>query len=381
MVQFNSTDPNTPTYSFNIKGTVSGGNKGAIHGQVFNDVNGDGIENGSDTGLAGWTVALIDPSDNSVITTTTTSYNGYYAFLNLSAGAYRIRETPPAGWTQSTRNPADVHVSGRDVLASPFGVGVYLPTHFMISAPASGTAGSPLEITITALDAFNNVAAGYTGTVAFASSDPHPAVLPPAYTFTPADNGMHTFERVTLFTAGAQSLSAQDTASGSLTTAATVVVAPAPANHFLITAPPAAVSGVPFDMTLTALDPYGNVDTNYAGTVDFTTSDSDPGVVLPADYTFQASEGGMHTFTAGVTLLTLGDQTLTAVDTADNTISGNATVTLGLAAPPGGRRRPTSVSLGLQAWLDELFRSLCDQKSGLLPARHDGVAGSGDAKA
>ena len=42
------------------------------------------------------------------------------------------------------------------------------------------TAGS---VTVTAYDAYGNVATGYTGTVALTSSDPH-AVLPSSYTFT-----------------------------------------------------------------------------------------------------------------------------------------------------------------------------------------------------
>jgi hypothetical protein len=210
--------------------------------------------------------------------------------------------------------------------------------------------------------------------VTFASSDPHPAVLPPDYTFKPGDNGTHTYEGVTFFTAGAQSLSVQDTANGSHTGAASVVVAPALANHFLITAPPTAISGVPFGMTLTALDPYGNVDTNYAGTVAFATSDSDPGVNLPADYTFQSSDGGAHIFTAGVTLLTMGDQTVTAIDTADSTISGSVTVSVGggPAAPPGGGRRSTPGAFGLPTGLvDELFISLHNQESGFMPSKHN----------
>jgi hypothetical protein len=341
MVHFNSNDPNAPGYSFDVKGTISGGNTGAIHGQVYQDVNGDGREDGADSGLVGWTVALIDPGSGSVITTTTTGYNGYYAFLNLAAGTYRVRETPPAGWTQSTHDPVDVVVGSGDIVALPFGVGVYLPTRFTVSAPASAAAGSPFTISVTALDAFGNIAAGYTGTVTFASSDPYPAILPSNYTFTSADNGTHTFEGVSLLTAGMQTLSAQDTANGSLTGSATVGVAAAPADHFLITAPATAVSGMPFDVLVTPLDPYGNTDTNYQGTVTFSTSDTDPGVTLPADYTFTTGDGGdngVHAFPGGVVLVTVGDQTLTVVDTVNGTISANATITVSSpAAPPGGR--------------------------------------------
>ena len=74
-------------------------------------------------------------------------------------------------------------------------------------------------MTVTAYDAYGNVATGYTGTVALSSSDPQ-AVLPANYTFTTADAGSHGVA-VTLDTAGTQSITATDTATASLTTTET----------------------------------------------------------------------------------------------------------------------------------------------------------------
>ena len=111
----------------------------------------------------------------------------------------------------------------------------------------------------------------------------------------------------------------------------TLAYVPPPHNRFLITAAPAAVSGTPFDITVTALAPSGNIDTNYQGTVNFSTTDLDPGVVLPADYTFTTGDGGdngVHTFPGGVMLVTVGDQTLTATDTVSG-LTGSITVTVG----------------------------------------------------
>jgi streptogramin lyase len=104
-----------------------------------------------------------------------------------------------------------------------------------------------------------------------------------------------------------------------------------PANHLLITAAATAVSGTPFDVTVTALDPYGKVDSYYQGTVTFSSTDPDSGVVLPADYTFTTGDGGdsgVHTFSGGVTLVTLGDQTFTITDTVSG-ITGSVTITVG----------------------------------------------------
>ena len=104
----------------------------------------------------------------------------------------------------------------------------------------------------------------------------------------------------------------------------------ASASAFLLSAPAKVTAGVPFDLTVTAVDPFGQVAVGYAGTVTFTTSDPDPGVVLPADYTFAASDAGIHTFTdtglGETTLITRGQQTITATDTADGSITGSADV-------------------------------------------------------
>ena len=47
-------------------------------------------------------------------------------------------------------------------------------------------------MTLTVEDAYGNVVTGYTGTVHFSTNDPG-ATLPPDYTFTAADAGVHTF--------------------------------------------------------------------------------------------------------------------------------------------------------------------------------------------
>jgi predicted outer membrane repeat protein len=106
----------------------------------------------------------------------------------------------------------------------------------------------------------------------------------------------------------------------------------ASASAFVISAPDTVQSGVPFDAIVTAVDSFGQVAVGYTGTVTFSTSDTDPGVVLPADYTFAAADAGVHTFTdtglGEITLATPGDQTLTVTDTSDDTINGNATITV-----------------------------------------------------
>ena len=116
---------------------------------------------------------------------------------------------------------------------------------------------------VTARDANGNIATWYTGTVVFGSSDSR-AALPATYTFTAADKGVHTFA-ATLVTAGTQSITAEDTATGGLSgSEAGIAVNPAAASRFLITAPYGVTSGVAFSLTITVLDAYGNVVTGYS---------------------------------------------------------------------------------------------------------------------
>jgi hypothetical protein len=80
-----------------------------------------------------------------------------------------------------------------------------------ISGPTISGAGLAFSFTVTALDAANNVASDYAGSVHFTSSDPA-AVLPANSTLV---KGAGTFS-ATLTTAGFQAITATDTLSASL---------------------------------------------------------------------------------------------------------------------------------------------------------------------
>jgi hypothetical protein len=77
------------------------------------------------------------------------------------------------------------------------------------------------------------------------------------------------------------------------------------------------------------VDRYGNIDSNYRGTVSFGTSDPDPAVVLPPSYTFLATDAGMVTFSGGATLITTGNQTIFA---EANGLTGSATLAVAPAS-------------------------------------------------
>jgi hypothetical protein len=76
-------------------------------------------------------------------------------------------------------------------------------------------------------------------------------------------------------------------------------------------------AGAPFDVTVKAVDVFGQVAFGYRGTVTFSVTDPDPAVMLPADYTFTADDQGTHRFTGEFTLFTPGMWTLTTADLAN----------------------------------------------------------------
>ncbi|HEV3081124.1 MAG TPA: fibronectin type III domain-containing protein, partial [Gemmataceae bacterium] len=188
--------------------------------------------------------------------------------------------------------------------------------------PATTTAGTAGNFAVTAKDPYGNTATGYTGTVRFTSSDSQ-AALPANSTLT---NGAGSFT-ATLKTAGAQSLTATDTVTATITGSQTgITVNPAAASTLVVAGFPSPVTaGTAATVTVTAKDAYGNTATGYTGTVRITSSDGQ--AVLPANSTLT---NGTGPFTA--TLKTAGAQSLTATDTVTASITGSASVTVNPAA-------------------------------------------------
>ena len=183
-----------------------------------------------------------------------------------------------------------------------------------VAAPKVSS-GAPNSAAVAVLDAYGNVAEGYTGTVALSSSDTA-ATLPEAHVFTATDMGRFTFENITLLTAGMQSL----TASADGLTASTVELEVLPRKLLLTGLPAMMKAGDSATVTVEVLDGFGVRDSGYRGTVRFTSSDA-KAEPLP-DYTFTAADMGLKAFT--VRFVSLGDQTLTVQDKAMATLSVTA---------------------------------------------------------
>ncbi len=196
-------------------------------------------------------------------------------------------------------------------------------TKLAVSAPAVATPGLPFTVTVTAQDASNNTVTDYAGVVQFSSTDGS-AVLPANSALI---NGVGTFS-VTLQTPGAQTITASDLVTPSITgTSATITVSTGAATHFTVLSPNSATAGAPFSFYVTALDGANNVAIGYSGTIHFTSTDAK--AVLPPDATLTK---GVGTFTG--TFKTAGSQTITATDTVNPSTTGTAFPTIVSANVP-----------------------------------------------
>ncbi len=140
----------------------------------------------------------------------------------------------------------------------------------MSGSSSSVVQGNALPITVTAYDAYGNVATGYTGTVNFTSSDP----LDTTYTFTTGagrDNGIHTFD-VAFDTLGGQTVTSVDAAESSVQGGNSFVVTPGPVDVSQSKVAAAAATipeGDTTTVTLTAIDALGNQETSGGLAVSF----------------------------------------------------------------------------------------------------------------
>jgi hypothetical protein len=270
------------------------------------------------------TVTAEDPFNN-----TDTGYTGTVVLSSTDSAAVFA---PPAGtlvsgvgtFNVTLKTAGHQTLTAADSVAASITAGTRSITvaagsvaHLAISGtPGTTSAGTPFRFTVTAEDQFNNAAAGYSSTVEFSTSDSGTAgtAVPPHSALV---SGVGTFS-ATLTTAGSQTLSAADTVSSSISGSAVIDIAPLAATHFLVSYPATDQAGHFVFGTVTAEDRFNNVDINYAGTIQFTSSDA--GAALPDNSTLTLGTGSGF----GALLVTAGQQTVTVTDTVDATLTGTS---------------------------------------------------------
>jgi len=95
---------------------------------VWEDKNGNGIQDSGEPGIAGVTVKLLGSDGTTVLKTATTDANGKYLFSNLAAGTYYVQFTTPSGYTFTTANAGSDDGKDSDANATTGKTGAYTLT-------------------------------------------------------------------------------------------------------------------------------------------------------------------------------------------------------------------------------------------------------------
>ena len=189
----------------------------SIGDRVWNDLNGNGVQDGAEPGLVGVTVTLKD-SGNNVVGTQTTGANGIYTFTGLTASSYTVCTSGvAAGFVQTfdldglgTPNCATASLAaGQNRTDADFG---YRVTPLQLSCPSgtTGQAGVPYSSTA----AFSGGVGPYVFSVASGSLPPGLTLNPAtgAITGTPTAGGTFVFTLMVTDSLGSTAIS---TCSGS----------------------------------------------------------------------------------------------------------------------------------------------------------------------
>jgi uncharacterized delta-60 repeat protein len=130
---------------------------------------------------------------------------GSHTFVTADLGVFTFSGVPLFTAGPQSLFAGDGSRTGQADLVVDPGLAVAL----LLTGPDQATAGVSFVVTLTAYDAYGNVASGYRGSVSFVSTDPA-AQLPVDYAFTSEDAGSHDFT-ITLNSPGPVRLTAIDT--------------------------------------------------------------------------------------------------------------------------------------------------------------------------
>ncbi len=236
---------------------------------------------------------------------------------------------------------------------------------FSLSVASPVTAGTAFNVTISAIDPTTSQPdPNYSGpenlTWGGTPCNPNcPGTAPdgtdsPVYPSNPVTftGGVATVS-VELFKAESPTLGVADTADTTISGSTAIVVNPAPASQLHVTGPSSdPTAGNSFNVTLAALDAYGNQPTDYSGakTIDWGGAATAPdGTHTPVYPTSSVSfdGNGVATTALSATFYATGANTLTAADHTSSTIAGSASITVDPASlasfswtsEPGGTQR------------------------------------------
>jgi hypothetical protein len=248
----------------------------------------------------------VDPTFNGVITLALANNPGN---STLGGSLTAIAVNGAADFSGLTINNL---ANGYTLIASSSGLasGTSLPfdvTDQVVVAtqpPELVAAGAPFGLVVSAEAGLGNIDTAYNGNVTIALSNygSNNATLLGALT-APAVNGVAVFSGLTIPQAGSYGLVVSaDGLAGSATNE--IIVTSSSATRLALTPPPAITAGAGFGLTVTAEDASGNVDTHFTGSVTLALASGPAGGTLDGTVTV-AAVAGVASFT-GLTVNNAG---------------------------------------------------------------------------
>ena len=166
-----------------------------VAGTVYNDLNGNGIQDPGESGIGGVTVDLFAPGadgllgspDDALVATTTTAGDGSYTFTGLAAGSYLVTETDLSGYTSTTPNQVPVTVAEGGMATAEFGDQLIQPDVAVdktLEGISQVLVGTPVTFTVRITNTGNTILVTVPVTdtydaphLSFASAAPEPDVV------------------------------------------------------------------------------------------------------------------------------------------------------------------------------------------------------------
>ena len=200
--------------------------------------------------------------------------------------------------------------------------------------PATVPAGQTFGITVAVEDQYGNVVTGYSGNLAVAPTNSMVEGSLGGTLTVPVINGVATFAGLSLVDAGTPfTLQVSTTGLPSATTSPFTVTAATAAQLVVTSPPPTNVSaGVGFGLVVAAEDQYGNVVSDFSGSVTLALTTDPSNDTLVGNKT-EPFSGGLATF-AGLTLDKAGPGYVLQATSSGPTPPASTTLALGVTAGP-----------------------------------------------
>src|ERR1051326_451382 len=212
-------------------------------------------------------------------------------------------------------------------------------THFQASTGTTTlVAGGTFSVSLTALDANGRVRTNYSSSSLVANDTAGGASITPGYSWS----GGSTTITVTLTKAGSQTVTIHDNATGINANGLFLTVSPGPLDHFAITAPPTATAGANTNIGVAAEDSFNNIKTDYASTVQITSSDAAATVGGSLVPTTSSLPGGSQSFSVVFNTISPPDRTFMVADQGGTGISNSVNITVNSANCPGSDKTFTN---------------------------------------